>query len=528
MTWQWSPLLIPLLGGAIASFATAIYWWRSNSRISKTGSFLLVASGFWILGSALEVVGGDFHTKLVMSKIQYIGICFLPVSWLIISSQFSGRDTWQTPGNIVAIMFIPILTLCLAFTNERHGIMWKDAKLLGDSLYLIKSQGVGFFLLLLYSYLVVGVGIFFTITMLIQTRRLYRWQAFTFLITVLSALFTHIIFDKFGSGTILTIELTPFFLSIVVPPITWGLIRLHEEVALPIAKETLVRNMRDGLVVLDLEGLIVDINPAAQKLFNSTNKEIIGTQVDQYSDDLAVLIKNNHDQERDIVLEIDGKLRSFSCEFSPVVDHHDRLICRILIFRDVTERVRTEIELRDSLEEKEALLKEVHHRVKNNLQVITSLLNLQISHIADEGAIAEIKESQNRIFSMAFVHEQLYQSDDVGQVDFGSYIHSLVSYLFEVYRRGDMNIRLDIQSEMVILDIDTAIPCGLIINELVTNVFKHAFPTASSGKLTLKLWLESGDQVHMLVKDNGIGFPPNLDTQNTTSLGFQLIHLLLT
>jgi len=168
---------------------------------------------------------------------------------------------------------------------------------------------------------------------------------------------------------------------------------------------------------------------------------------------------------------------------------------------ELAERKRVEVQITASLREKELLLKEVHHRVKNNLQVISSLLYLQSDKIKDQQALDIFRDSQNRVRSMALIHEKLYQAKDLTRVDLAEYLHNLIGYLFRSYGTQAAAIRLQIQAEGVFLSIDTAMPCGLIINELVSNALKHAFASA----VTVKIGAND-NYVHLEVFDNGKGF----------------------
>lgn len=192
---------------------------------------------------------------------------------------------------------------------------------------------------------------------------------------------------------------------------------------------------------------------------------------------------------------------------------------------ELAERKRAEAQLKSSLREKEALLKEIHHRVKNNLQIISSVLRLQSDFVRDEKVMALFNDSQNRIRSMALIHEKLYQSRDLLRINMAEYIRDLTNNLLPSYATRPQKFNLQTGAESIWLNIDTAIPCGLIINELVSNAFKHAFPEPTNG--AAKVWvtitqIESG-QFTLTVKDNGIGFPPNLDFRNTESLGLELV-----
>jgi two-component sensor histidine kinase len=190
------------------------------------------------------------------------------------------------------------------------------------------------------------------------------------------------------------------------------------------------------------------------------------------------------------------------------------------------ERKKAQEQIKASLREKEILLKEIHHRVKNNLQIISSLLNLQAEYLKDTQTIAIFKDSQNRIQSMAIVHEKLYQSEDLATINLSDYIQDLVSNLSYSYEVNLESIVFKIDVEDVLLDIDTAIPCGLIINELISNSLKYAFPRGKSGEIWIKLKSSAKNQLRLIVSDNGMGLPENFDFNNTESLGLQLVDAL--
>lgn len=196
------------------------------------------------------------------------------------------------------------------------------------------------------------------------------------------------------------------------------------------------------------------------------------------------------------------------------------------IGHDITEKKKSEEKIRQSLQEKEVLLKEVHHRVKNNLQVISSILNLQSSYVKDEGTLNILKESQNRIKSMAFIHESLYQTKDFSSINFTEYVINLSQNLIHSYSNFDHEIKLNLDIQNVFLNLDLAIPCGLIINEIVSNALKYAFVDNSCGaEITISMKIEEGNLV-LCIGDNGKGLPKSIDYRNTESLGLQLVVTL--
>ncbi|HEY3273281.1 MAG TPA: CHASE4 domain-containing protein, partial [Methanocella sp.] len=194
--------------------------------------------------------------------------------------------------------------------------------------------------------------------------------------------------------------------------------------------------------------------------------------------------------------------------------------------RDITELKRNEEQIKASLKEKDALLKEIHHRVKNNLQIISSILSLQEARVTDQASRDVLADSRNRIKSMALIHERLYGSNNLSSIDFSEYIASLLSHLSSSYgvNNGRITVRTDIES--LSLNIDIAIPLGLMVNEIVTNSFKHAFPGETPGEISVTLHRVNDGKYRLTVGDNGVGMPADFDIERTTSLGLQLVQAL--
>lgn len=208
-----------------------------------------------------------------------------------------------------------------------------------------------------------------------------------------------------------------------------------------------------------------------------------------------------------------------------IFDSSGRLTEIQTVARDVTYQKQVEERLKASLREQEALIKEVHHRVKNNLQIITSLLNLQSSLIEDATYRNLVQDSQNRIKSMALVHELLYRSRDLSSINISEYLHILTQNMLRSYGRysGTVDLRVDV--EEIYLDVDKAVPVGLIVTELFSNALKYAFPAGGKGEIRVAL-RKSGERILLRVSDNGTGFPADYDVHRSTTLGLQLVELL--
>ena len=290
----------------------------------------------------------------------------------------------------------------------------------------------------------------------------------------------------------------------------------------------LVDNALVGVYKADLSGNILFANDSIVKMFGYDSKDEI--------EDLNISSMYKNLNDRDIILKKlndAGKLEEYEVEMLK----KNGSILNILtsaskngqtisgMTMDITDQRKAQTQIKKSLKVKDMLLKEIHHRVKNNLMVISSLLNLQSRYIKDEASKSIFKDSQNRARSMALIHELLYQSHDLKRINFGTYINKLTNELFRVYVTDPTKIKLNMDINDIMLDINTAIPLGLIVNELVSNSMKHAFPNNKQGKIDIKFNLDNGNY-SMIVSDNGIGFPQHYNIENSDSLGLKIVNSL--
>ena len=211
----------------------------------------------------------------------------------------------------------------------------------------------------------------------------------------------------------------------------------------------------------------------------------------------------------------------------PILDSQGHIYRLICTYHDITERKRDEEQIKAALAEKEVLLKEIHHRVKNNLQVISSLISLQSDNLTDNRMLDEFNDIRDRVRSMALVHEKLYQTSDLAQLNFADYAASLLHSLWRSHGTLAEKVRFNSVLAPVKLSIEAAVPCGLILNELAGNALKHAFPNGSDGEVTVALEYNAPtDAICLRVHDNGVGLPAGLDWQQSKSLGLRLVRIL--
>ena len=298
-----------------------------------------------------------------------------------------------------------------------------------------------------------------------------------------------------------------------------------------------VESAPNAMVMVNLDGRIEMVNAQVEKVFGYRRGEILGQSVEILIPDR---FRANHPglrrsffadphtrpmgAGRDLFgLRKDGSEFPVEIGLNPIETEEGPMVLSAIV--DISDRKQKEMRIQAALREKDVLLGEIHHRVKNNLHIIDSLLNLQSDRIPDQQVRSVLRDSQNRIRSMALIHQTLYQSKDFAHVDFAGVLESLVPNLVASYGLQPEHIALDMQFDEVLLSINQAIPCGLIVNELITNALKHAFGSGG-GEIHTALSIFDAAEVQLLVSDNGVGIPEHVEWGKTGTLGLQLVQLL--
>lgn len=291
----------------------------------------------------------------------------------------------------------------------------------------------------------------------------------------------------------------------------------------------------DGIVLQDADQNIIFCNPAFTSILGYTCREAIELGIyGIHPEDQIPIIEAAHQRRENgewdsYELEVfhrDGRRLPILISGAPRYKN-GIFIGTVAIFKDISERKRVENELNASIKEKEVLLREIHHRVKNNMQVISSLLNLQANKEKENRVVEVLKESQNRVLAMALVHEYLYQTKSLAQIDISEYIRGLAYSITQSYGNGptpELHISFN---DRINIAPDQAIPCGLAVNELVTNAVKHAFPNGQAGRVFIECYRDEEGWLNISVKDNGIGFPDQFDWRRSQTLGLALVKGLI-
>lgn len=298
----------------------------------------------------------------------------------------------------------------------------------------------------------------------------------------------------------------------------------------------MVESAYDAIFFKDPKSRFVIANKKALETLGLPKEQVIGKTDDEImidkeearnvmADDAAVFETRSPRESTARITGSDGRQFWFQAIKVPQFDDRGNFIGLVGVARDITQQRDDEEKIRASLKEKEILLKELHHRVKNNMQVISSLLNLQARQVEDPRLRKTLEDCRDRVRSMSLVHAKIYGSEDLSHIEFGTLLNSILTYLFRSY--GREGISYSLTADEVHLGVDTAIPIAIIVNELIANALRHAFPDGRNGMISIALSTGGDGSISLRVSDNGISLPPGLDIRNTESLGLQLVVSLV-
>ena len=296
--------------------------------------------------------------------------------------------------------------------------------------------------------------------------------------------------------------------------------------------KNVIESLQEGLLLVDQEGFIIYGNKQLENITGYKADEITFQNsyevfFEDNNFDISDALRDNEIKKRELqVKQKNGNYIWVELSLIPILEADGHEIGLLMAIMDIQTRKEAEIQLLKSLKEKEFLLKEVHHRVKNNLQVISSLLNLQHSYIDEPYYKSIFKESQNRVRSMALIHEKLYQNEYFSEIDIQHYIYSLTSNLKNSYRHESQFVQFNFDIDNIFLSIDQAIPCGLILNELISNSLKYAFGERKEGVISISFRLDTDKKALLIMKDNGKGFPENFNIEKSETLGLKIVETL--
>jgi two-component system cell cycle sensor histidine kinase/response regulator CckA len=355
MSWRYTPYALPLLIAAAVSAALALYAWRRRPTAGTAPfALLMLAMADWSLGYAFELGSADLSAKVFWSNVNFLGIAIIPTAWLAFILEYTGREKWLTRRNRVLLAVEPFVTVLLTWTNESHGLIRSSVRLdiSGPIPMLAPTYSTGFWLHAVYSYLFILLGTLLLLMALIRSPRLYRGQASAVLIGSLAPWAGNML-HIFGLNPVPHLDLTPFAFTLTGLVVAWGLFRFRLLDLVPVAQDAIIESMDDGVMVLDAQNRIVYVNRVAARDIARPVSKIIGQPAAQTSSAWPGLFERYRDvteARTEIVLGIGETQRHYDLRISPLCDWRGRLVGRLFVLRDITERKRTEEGLRESEE----------------------------------------------------------------------------------------------------------------------------------------------------------------------------------
>ncbi len=432
MRWQYTPYIIPLLISTVICATLAFYAWRRRSTAgAEAFAMLMLAVAGWSLAYALELASADLSTSIFWAKVKYIGIGIVPVAWLIFALEYTNQGFWLTHRNLILLAIIPVVTVLLMWTNETHDLIWTQPQLdtSGPFITVSKTFGEWFWVHLAYSYVLLLIGTISLVRMLLRSPHIYRQQANMVLIGVAIPWIVNIV-SIFGMSQVPNLDLTPFAFTLTGIAFSWAFFRYRLLDIAPIARRTVVEDMREGMIVLDTKNRVVDINPAAQNVVGFNSSEAIGktdTQIFLGFPDLAGQLHQTTEATIEVKVDRGEDQRDLGVHISPLHDKKNHFNGRLIIIRDITQRKQAETEREHLLgrEQEQRLLAET-------LQEVTLVLASQTSLKA---VLDEVLRQTQRLVPYRTAHIMLLEGDRLriaawqGYQDFGS--EDLISKLVQ-------------------------------------------------------------------------------------------------
>ncbi|MEO5888513.1 MAG: histidine kinase N-terminal 7TM domain-containing protein [Anaerolineales bacterium] len=373
MQFQYTPYIIPLIFSSIITGSVALYVLQRRATVSGGMALTLLAFACaeWSLGYALEIAGTDLSTKVFWGKSQYIGIVTVPLSWIVFAYSYSTRGTRMTPRTVSLLSIVPLITLILALTTESHRLIWNDIQIrtVGRFSALEVGHGLWFWVYWIYSNILLFAGTIFILRSFTRTRGVFLRQNIILLIAVLTPWVGNVLYVS-DLSPIPNLDITPFAFTISILVFAWGITNFKLVNLAPVARDLVVEKMPDGMMVLDAQGTIVDVNPALQKAMGVSALQLIGQRSKDVFNAWPSLLERYENllEAQDEVVFGEGESQIwFELRMSPLLDSRDRLLGRVVTVRDITETKQTEA-LRKQAEEALRLSEEKYRSIYENVE----------------------------------------------------------------------------------------------------------------------------------------------------------------
>ncbi len=515
-----------LVVATVVSAALASYVWRRRSAPGATPlALLMLAVAVWSLGYALEVASTDLPAGLFWAKVEYFGIAPLSVTWLAFALQYTHREKWLTRRNLILSTILPIITLLLAWTNEFHGLIWSEVGLdASDTLPgLDLTYGRWFWVNAGYTYLSLLLGSFLLIQAFLRSPHLYRRQAGALLVGMLAPWAGNVLYLS-GLSPLPHLDLTPLSFTVGSLALAWGLFRFQLLEIVPVARDAVIESMGDGVLVLDAQNRIVDLNPAGQQIIGHTAAEAIGQPADQLLSARSDLVERYRDvteAQAEIALGEGEARRHYDLRISPLHNRREHLTGRLIVLRDVTERVQTEDALKNAKEAAEAasrakstFLANMSHELRTPLTAVigySELLQEEVEELGYTNFVPDLEKIQ-----MAGRHLLIIVNDilDLSKVEAGkmelyvetfdipSLIHDVVTTAQPLVEKNGNTLEVYCANTLGVMRTDRA-----KVRQVLSNLLGNAAKFTEEGNITIAAH-KQGEWINFSIADTGIGIIP--------------------
>jgi len=533
MHFQYIPYIWVLLVSAIVTAALGIYAWRRRTVPGGTPFvILMLVTVVWSLANALEMAGTDLPTKLFWANVQYLCYGAIPVAWLALTLQCTGRGEWLTRRNLALLSIEPLITVVLAWTNELHSLMRRNVHLdtAGPFPVIGKTFGPWFWVHAAYTYLLLLLAIYFLIKALQRASPLHRGQTLVLLIGTLLPLIWNALYN-FGLSPIPRHDVAPAVLSLSGGVVAWGLFRYRLFDIVPVACATVIEGIDDGVIVLDVRNRIVDLNPAAQRILGYRASQAIGqpaAEVFSAWPALLELCRGGTVPHTESVLGTGDAQQYYDLHVSLLTDRRGRRTGQVIVLHDITERRRAQAQLLQQqralavLEERERLARELH----DSLGQVMGYVNAQaqaVRELLSSGQMAVADAHLARLAQDAHtdIRESIFSLRVVVAPERG-FLPALEQYLRRFEQNYGIHTELILPDELAEGAFEPAVEVQLlrIIQEALTNVRKHA-----DVRSVRVIFAVHADQAQVVVEDDGRGFDPaRLPTDDERKFGLRFMR----
>ncbi|MFL7791745.1 MAG: histidine kinase N-terminal 7TM domain-containing protein [Anaerolineae bacterium] len=529
MNWQHALYVFPLYAAASVSVAIALYARRRRSTPGATAfSLLMAAAGEWALTYALSLTSVGKDVQLFWIKVRYIGIVIVPGAWLTFALLQTGYEKWVTRRTLLLLTIEPLIILLLIWTNEWHMMYWTEVtqEQLGPFFTIHTHRGAFYWIHVAYSYLLIVFGSFLLVSKVLRPPRLYRWQSIAALFGAVGPLIGDVL-STFNLLPLSWLDMTPFFFTLTGLAMAWGVFRFRLLDIVPVARDTVIESMSDGVLVLDDEDRIVDVNPVAEGIISLTDSEVVGQSAEEILSrwpDLVERYRSVPETHTEIAVGEGVTRRYFDLRISPLRDWRRRLAGRLIVLRDITDRKLMEAELQKAKEIAEAanqaktdFISVVTHELRSPMSAIHGSATL----LADEGAGPVNTEQAEFLDIIEFNTKRMItlvtDLNDISRIESGrillrfeaipmnQIVEDVVNSTQAQIQEMRHSLKIKVPDDLPPVWGDRT-RLGQVLSNLVSNACKFT-PECNEITIRVEHIADQGnpDVVHVSVKDNGLG-----------------------